>query len=66
MMFNLSHGFVTGTAAASPRGMPPRGLSAMPSMYNHNISTLKMNIIKTYSYLYAVYSTGTYCTSRDL
>jgi len=25
-------------------------------VYNDNISTLKINIIKTYSYLYAVYS----------
>ena len=55
-MFSLSQGFITGTAATSPRGMPPVGSPPCLRMYNHNMSTLKMNIITTYSYLYAVYS----------
>ena len=37
-------------------GSPPVGSPPCLRMYNHNISTLKINIIKTYSYLYAVYS----------
>ena len=37
-------------------GCPPVGSPPCLRVYNHNISTLKINIIKTYSYLYAVYS----------
>jgi len=37
-------------------GCPPVGSPPCIRVYNHNISTLRINIIKTYSYLYAVYS----------